>query len=502
LQLLIFLFLSWSLTGQITSAEQSEPEQQGSPDYRIALSTVTNPSFTPNDAQLGISLKAGITLFEVSSLSDISRFSEQNISLLFHADVPYPTVHYLNQNRSNIIESVSDEFSRLSTQQQSYIAAIGLFRYPADFLQGFFDVSAAIADSVSSITNKPLYYHSFSRENYAPAGISFIADRISAKTGSGQQNLPSSAVVYLQPSSSYRESLNILSEILESSRDQNESIIILPADWFFDVSEKYPAIISVLKNYTEGRFITMPLPAKSPDGMSANPGVILLLLIFAGLIIQYKYQPVVLQYAGRYFFNHPFFMSDIMDNRMRSATPGLTFMGIHSVVNGLFFLTLFDYFFSGEGLNILSLYFAPEIAQNFELYIIFLTAVIAGFFFHFIAIIWLLLLNRQVNSFSKALNLYIWPFTFTLIPTVILVFNNHTGHFDGLAIAMTIIYLLTWIAAFATASINAARRLEKYRVLNLIFTTGLYSLIFAGLCTVIVMVPSLFEPLELALKIS
>jgi len=497
LQLLIFLFLSWSLSGQITSDERNESSQQSSPDYRIALSNISNPSFTPTKKQLESALNAGVTLFEVSSLTNVSRFSEVNISLLYNADIPYPTIRYLIRNKNSIIESVSDNFSQLSNQQQSYIAALGLFRFPADFSPNFFDAASAITDSISTIINKPLYYHSFSKENYAPQQISFIAERISAKTEHFQ---PSSAVVYLEPSESQRETLEALAQLMEATGSLNESIIILPAEWFFNVYEEYPAIASVLKSYTEGNLIAMPLPAETTQNTSANPEVILLFLIIAGLIIQYKYQPVVLQYTGRYFFNHPFFVADIMDNRMRSASPGLAFMGIHSIVNGLFFFTLFDYFFSGEGLNILSHYFAPDIAHSFELTIIFLAAAISGLFLHIIAILWLLLLNREVNSFSKALNLYIWPFTFSLIPTAIFIFNHQTKNIDVIAIIVAIVYLLTWLAAFATASINAARRLEKYRVLNLLFTTGLYSLIFAGICTALVMVPKLFEPLELALK--
>jgi len=64
---------------------------------------------------------------------------------------------------------------------------------------------------------------------------------------------------------------------------------------------------------------------------------------------------------------------------------------------------------------------------------------------------------------------------------------------------MAALYLLTWLVSFASASINAARRLERFRALNIFFTIGVYSLIFAGLCAALVMVPSLFEPIELAL---
>jgi hypothetical protein len=114
---------------------------------------------------------------------------------------------------------------------------------------------------------------------------------------------------------------------------------------------------------------------------------------------------------------------------------------------------------------------------------------------------WLRLLNREINSFSKAINLYIWAFAFTLIPTAILVFNLHTVLSDLLAMAVSVLYLLTWLISFATASLNAARRLEKYRVLNIIFTIGLYTLIFTSLFSSIAMLSFLFEPIELALNV-
>ena len=500
MQLLIFLFLSWLSIGQITPVEESQLSQQDRPQYRIALSNVSNPSFTPSSEQLDIAISSGMSLFEVSSVSNVSIFTEENISLLFNADIPYPTVNALKLNKNSIIQSVTNDYLRLSNRQQSYIAAVGLFRYPADFSDGFNTAASSIADSISQLIDKPLYFRSFNREIGTPQGFSFVADLITVKNETQSPLSLSSAVIYLEPSASDKESLSTLAELMEATRELNESIIIIPAEWFFKIHKTYPAVTSVLKNYTNGRFLTMPLPADAPKPASANPGIILLVLIFAGLIIQYKYQPVVLQFMGRYFFNHSFFMTDIMDNRVRSISPGLTFIGIHSVVNGLFFLTLFETFFSDEGLNILSHYFAPNIARDFELLIIFISAVVIGLIVHLLSILWLRLLNREINSFSKSINLYIWPFIFTLIPTSLLVFNLHTGNFDLLAILMTALYLLTWLVSFATASINAARRLERYRALNIFSTVGVYSLIFAGLCTALVMVPSLFEPIELALN--
>jgi len=500
LQLLIFLFLSWFFTGQFISVEGGQISRQDRPDYRIALSNVSNPSFTPTEEHLEIALASGISLFEVASESNITLYTEKNISLLFIADIPYPTVSALRQNRDTIIQSVSDSFSRLSSQQKSYVAAVGLFRYPADFSPGFSSVASSIADSISGVINKPLYYHSFRRANIPPHGFSFVADRVSVNGKSQSSFTLSSAVIYLEPSASAKETLTTLADLMEATRELNESIIIIPARWFFQIRNAHPSISLVLKNYTNGKFIPMPLPADTDNRMNANPGIILLFLIFAGLIIQYKYQPEVLQYISRYFFNHSFFMADIMDNRVRSVSPGLVFMGIQSIVNGLFFLTLFKTFFSDNGLNILSHYFAPELARDFELLIIFIAAALIGLIVHLMSVFWLRLLNRQVNSFSKAINLYIWPFIFTLIPTSVLVFNHHTVNFDLLAFVLIIFYLLTYLFSYASASVNAARGLEKYRALNIFFTIGLYSLIFTGLCTALLMVPFLFEPIELALK--
>ena len=499
MQLLILLFLSWFSSGQLTPVEGLQISQQDRTQNRIALSNVSNPSFTPSSEQLDIAISSGMSLFEVSSASNVSIFTEENISLLFNADIPYPTVNALKLNRNSIIQSVTNDYLRLSNRQQSFIAAVGLFRYPADFSNGFNEIASSIADTISGMIDKPLYYHSFSKEIVSPQEFSFTADLVNADSETHSPLSLSSAVVYLEPSASDKETLATLAELMEATRGFNESIIIIPAEWFFKIHETHPAIIPVLKNYTNGRILNMPLPADAPKPAGANPGIILLFLIFAALIIQYKYQPVVLQFMGRYFFNHSFFMADILDNRVRSVSPGLAFMGIHSIVNGLFFLTIFQSFFSDAGLNILSHYFAPEIARDFELPIIFISAVVMGLIVHMLSILWLRLLNREINSFSKSINLYIWPFIFTLLPTSLLLFNHHTGNLYPVAILMAALYLLTWLVSFASASINAARRLERFRALNIFFTIGVYSLIFAGLCTALVMVPSLFEPIELAL---
>lgn len=501
MQLLIFLFLSWLLPVQSSPADDSQISREDQAEYRIALSNVSNPSFTPTEEQLEIALKSGVSLFEITPISDISHYTEKNFSVLFHADIPYPTAKILRENRHRIIQKVTDNFLSLSNRQQSYIAAVGLFRYPADFSHGFGVIASSIADSILTVINKPLYYHTFNKEINTPRGFSFTADHVYTKTGPGDLGSISSPVVYLEPSENIRGTLIHLKELMDSTRNLNESVIILPADWFFHIYNSYPAVSSVMKKYTEGQFITMPLPGDTREKKGANPPIIILFLTFAGLIIQYKYQPVVLQFVGRYFFNHSFFMADILDYRIRMVSPGLIFAGFHSVVNGLFFMSLFQTFFSEEGLYILSYHFSAEFTHGSELINIFIAATVIGLAIHLISILWLRLLNRQINSFSKALNLYIWPFMFTLILTAILVFNLYTAASELLAIVVSILYLLTWLISFASASINAARRLEKYRTLILFFTVGLYSLIFAGLCASVVMVPSIFEPLHLALNV-
>lgn len=498
MQLLIFLFLSWFFIGQSTPVESFQISQQDRPDYRIALSTVSNPSFTPTEDQFEKALASGITLFEIASSSNVTPYTEKNFSLLFSTDIPYPTVSFLQQNRNQVIQSVADDFIRLSARQQSFIAAVGLFRHPADFSPGFELIAGSIADSISGIIDKPLYYHSFGMESSTPPGFSFFADHIYVNKLPQGSVTVSSPVMFLEPSASLNKTLTVLSELMEASRALDESIIILPAEWFFQLQASHPSITSVLKNYTSGRLITMPLPAEDSKPGNANPSIILLLLIFAGLIIQYKYQPVLLQYVGRYFFNHSFFMADILDNRMRSVSPGLTFMGIHSLLNGLFVLTFLQTFFSQEGLQVLSYYFAPDFSNGYELFIAFIVSALIGLAIHLISVFWLRLLNRQINSFSKAINLYIWPFILTLIPVSVLVINLHTMMSGLLAILMSVIYLLTWLVSFAVASINAARRLEKYRALNIFFTVGLYSLIFTGICAAFLMIPSFYEPIELA----
>ncbi len=501
MQLLIFLLFSWLFAGQISSDADSAINRQATSEYRIALSTVNNPSFIPTEEQLNIALSSGISLFEVPSSSDISIYTERNITILLHADILYPTASNLLQNQNLIIQEVTESYSRFSERQQSNIAAVGLFRFPADYSTDFNSISKFVADSISGVTNKPLYYYSSSSQPATPSGFSFVVDHISTQEA---QKIPlslSSAVIYLEPSPSSRETLSALSDIMRATQSLNESIIILPADWFFRIQNDHPDLIPILENYTNGRILSMPLPAKRAGETSANPGIIILLIILAGLVVQYKYQPVILQFVGRYFFNHSFFMADIMDNRLRNVSAGLTFMGIHSIVNGLFFYTFFETLFTGKGLNVLSHYFAPFVPENFELPVIFIAATLVGLIVHLISVLWLRLVNRQINSFSKAINLYIWPFFITLIPTSLLVFNLHTLDSEFLAAIMAVLYLLTWLLSFASASVNAARRLEKYRVLSIIFTIGLYSLLFTGLLLVLMLYPALFEPIELALEI-
>lgn len=499
MQVLIFLLLSWLIPQSIAENTVQEPSE-GTGNHRIALTFTNHNSFVPSTEQLRLSQEAGITLLEVSDTSPLSHADVQSFSLLYNLGIRYTTISSLKANVYSIIDESITNYQEFSSEVDFNIVAVNLFFFPDDFNIEFVNIASSVADSVGNAIQKPLYYQSSQYKNLPfPENFSFVSEYFQTEKNIFQ-NLFTPATRFV-PSDNYLESIKALETLLINSLSLEETVIIIPAEWFFDALEKQPVLTSVFSDYASGHSIAFPYPAVENPSPDPNWEVIFLLLILTGLIAQHKYQPVSIQYVNRYFFNNSFFVTDIMEGRLRNITPALLFLGVHCIINGLFIFTLLELFISHNGFSVLSHYSDPFLPLTLQPVIIGFFSAIIALLIHSISVLWLFLLNKKMNQLNKVLNLYTWPFILHLLCTVVLVVLNQITHPNIIAYIIIALYLLTWFLGFGITAVNGARFLDKNRVLNLLLTIGIYGLISIGIVTFLILSPQLIDIIKLAVLI-
>lgn len=498
MQILILLLFTW-LIPQSGGQDNSTIQEINENTYRIALSFIDNPNFSPSEEQMNLALKAGITLLEITRPDQAEFANPDLLSLLYNADIRYTTAENLREKSDFYISEIETKYRDVSSNSSFNIAAIGIFTYPADFNPQFRSQAAEVADSLVRSLQKPVYYQSFSYSDL-PRISNFSFAAANYQSGVSEINPAASPVIRFNPSNNTRRSLLDLETLLNGLLDLNETLVLLPAPWFFEVLEKQPGLSVTLNAHISGERVKFPLPAQENLPPDPNWEIILLIALFAGLISLYKYQPVLIQYSGRYFFNHSFFVADIMDGRLRNMATGLIFLGIHSLLTGLFFYTSSQLLFSSGGLKVLSEYFPVLFPVGFSEIAFFAWGTVSALVVHCVSIFWLFILNKQINQLNKAVNLYSWMFLLNIFLVSILVILKQVDLHLYISIAVIFLFLLTWFLSFNIAAVNGAKFLEKYRFLNLFLTAGLYSLILIGIVSYSLLNPYIYGIIELALR--
>ena len=496
MQIFLFLFLSWLVfePGMPSSALDYENEEDIG--RQIALSFIDTEGFQPTQEQLDIAKNIGINLIEVSDPVQIDNLSLNQFHILLGSEHRYLTVHQIETSVPDLIRSTTAHYRSMSDQYSNRIAAISLFYFPADFKESFYQLAATIADSLSSETDKPIYYQSAqSRISQLPESFSFK----SARFGASESDIIPFPVVYFEPDENTVESLKALELLLNQSLQLQESIIILPADWFFERISHQPDVEVLLSSYLEGDEVLFPMPEADENIPSIHFGVIFLFLLWASFIVHYRYQPLFRGFVARYFFNHSFFVADIMEHRIRNLSSGITLLIQHGFIVGLFFYTFSNILFTNSGLSALSHHFPAIMIAGYEAESFFVIGIILAFLSHLVSVFWIYLLNKELKHLSQTVNLYSWILTTNLLIITILVYMEQQQVAVEWALVAGGLFLLIWFFSFNFAAIDASKYLTKYRTLNIFLTVGLHVLILISVFLFILFIPGFFETVELTL---
>jgi len=489
----LLTLLAFSDPGTVRDTDQNR---------RIVLSlSHHHHEFIPTADQLTAAAGLGISLYEVSTPDQVRAFPETATGTGFLLDIGplYQVPGLLSNQSGQAAEEIQQKYRALRDQLPGEILAVGILRYPFESAPGYPSAVQDLADTLRPEIPEPFYIHSAGTSVRRPESVDFIAERVNAR----QTADVSRSVVRFYPSGDDYQTMNALNTTLEQLLAFDESILILPASWFFTQLESNRELQYLFKNHLEGKEVTLPLPAAGTPEPAANWTILLLLIVWGSFALHYRYQPVYSQALVRYFTNHSFFVDDVMEHRLRNALPGIYLLIQHALLTGLFVYASVEAAISPMGLDILSYYFPGLMIFESRMLSLFTAGVAVAMLLQTVSVTWIHCSNKKLTAFSQVLNLYSWPLHLNLIIVTFLIVFNQVGFSELYIFILAALFIVIWFFSFNMAAIDSSKFLDTgySRSFFLLLTVGIHILLVVGLLIYIFFTPAILEPVLFALDV-
>ncbi len=494
LPLIVALILPWLIPVPQDTVVQDTAE--AATGHRIALSFTQDSRTPPTQEKLDLAAEMGISLLHFTNPDRFEGISLDRFHLLYELPMRYTAAYQFRSDSAAIYQNTFRKVKSVLQIYPDHIAAIGLFHFPNELNHQFSFHAAQLIEALQQDIDTPLFYHSvYSSSRRVPAGIDFTVNTVAEVS---EKPLPNA--IYFTPTRKVSESFMNLEQLFIQTLPYRNSLIILPADWFFDHLAEIEDFHIIVPEYLDGNHIPFPIPHEGEQAPAMNWNVIFLFLILGSFLLHMRYQPLYLQALPRYFFNHSFFVIDIMEHRIRNLFPGIIILLQHAFVTGLILYLSADNLFGRHSLDSLAYHF-PGLFWSGNHYIsLFIFGFVLAVVLQVISVLWLHLLNSQLKHFSQTLNLYSWPLHLNfLVATILIVFHGQNPS-DNWTFILLSLYAFIWMMSFTMAAFDGARFLDRLKLLYILLTVGIHILLFSFLAWLLLNSPSIYEPFQMALS--
>lgn len=494
LPLIVAFILPWlALPAQDTVTQSAVDVSTGN---RIALSFTGQTRSVPSQEQLNEVSRMGIDLIHFSRAEYFGPLSLEDFHLLYQVPLQYTAAYQFLDDSDTITQFTRRQIESIRQKYPDNIAAIGLFQFPNELNPQFAIHASQLTEMIQRNVNTPLFYHSvFPYTSRTPVGIDFVVNTI---TEIGATSLPNA--IYFMPSESVSQSFRNLEQLFIHTLSYDNSLILIPADWFFTHLAEAEEFNLIISEYLEGNQIPFPIPRERESAPAVNWNVIFLFLILGSFLLHIRYQPIYLQALPRYFLNHSFFVIDIMEHRIRNVFPGIIILLQHACITGLMLYLSADSLFNNHGLDSLAFHFPILFWTGNHFISLFIVGFILAVVLQMISVLWLHILNGRLKYFSQTLNLYSWPLHINFFVATILIVFHGQDPADGWIFTLLTLYVIVWFMSFNLAAFDGARFLERLKLLYILLTVGLHILLFSFLIWLVLNTPAIFEPFQMALS--
>lgn len=438
------------------------------------------------EQQLSMFEQLGIVHIEIKhpiTADALSIIKESGFSFYVNASTPFLTKSDLNNSRFSLLEN----YRALASQYQDF-ASIRWMALLTD---------SQIYDQEFEASFQPLL-DSLGLNN----GLSFYYIQVNERVSFGdtEQKLGKS---FKDRQFSVSDLHSFDTWFSENIATYSNQVLFVDSEWLTQALNEYPALRESILTYNEtGKWLFPNPEIDQPSGVSFHWIIILLLLLWGLLAIQFRYLPYVRPMILRYFFGHRFYVDDIIQYRERNAVAGISLIVSHALFGGIVLYILGNVLFSPNGLQAL-FHHLPVLSLFGESYMsLFFTGSLMVLGLEIVALLWLHLPAKNLQHISQTINLYsgIFFLDYLLVTGMVTLFVQETSS-PNLLLTLSVIFIVIWYSSFAITAINASRSMGGKRVIYLVLTVGLHTVLSASILFLLLYTDSFMEMLHLSISV-
>ncbi|MFH5830838.1 hypothetical protein ACG2F4_02210 [Halalkalibaculum sp. DA3122] len=450
-----------------------------------------------------------ITYLELDELVSDALWKEiqqRNFSVFIQVPVQYPVVETFARTDS----ALAQIYQRFLTHYQGkQVEAIGAFAYGQTHDPSFSEAVKPFTAELSSTLSVPLYYKEWNAVGHPTSTLfDFTLTRVNVDAGftsssSPDYRLPASGAYLYHPSPSLASKMAPLKWFFQTTRDTPDAILFFDSGWLLNFVEVHQPVQQILVEHATFQDAVFPLPReRMPSGHSHSIIVLILVLVWGTVALNYSFMPTYRRSLFRFFHSHRFFIEDVIKRHIRSVVPSLLLLIQHSILSGIFLYCAASTFFSRAGLEVFYHYFPTLSLFGNEYFSFFVLGLITAFLFQTVSILWLYFANRSINYLSQISILYSWPFHLNLVITTIIVTMLMAGANAYLLSIFFILFTVVLLLDFPVTAYDAGQNVNSYRGLYAMGTIGLYTLLLAIALSAIFTNSYLLNIMDLAIAIT
>ncbi|MEX2640337.1 MAG: hypothetical protein WD266_06605 [Balneolales bacterium] len=381
---------------------------------------------------------------------------ESGFDVYVNIPVFFPTVWSLEENRNELL----DQWVSYINFYRRYdnVKGIGLFSFGQTHSPYFRDFFRLLKRELDQITDIPLFYVSSDDDNEFAEMFDY---RIFRATDTSSIAALSSfddvgGIIYAARDKQF--DVRVFQTMLGQTRDMAEVPIFFEWDWFVHNRNANEFMEEVIRSYAHDPNALFANPRIRQVESSSNWLILVLLLIWGSFVVHYSLVPTYRKSLLRFFDNHKFFISDVIERQLRVGLSNLIILVQQGFLGGLFAVALSKYTLSPLGYEALA-HHLPFLEPGTPGYfMIFLGGFLFFILVNLICTGWLYLTNTGIRHLNQAAIFQLWPQHLNLFVITFLIALILAGSNIALINTVTIMSLFIFFGSFLFAVIDAGKQ--------------------------------------------
>lgn len=384
----------------------------------------------------------------------------------------YPTVADLESQPGNYLTTILDHI--IYYKSYDCVNGFGLYRLGQSNKAQFSELLNPLMDEIRNHTERNLWATTtFSESEQAYRALDALTYQFADSTIVTDHLPPNTGALYYRPYPIDRFNLHHFQRILQKTRSVKSLPLYLNYQWLLINIQKDNRLESVLQDFARDEDTVYPVDTASAPPVNPNWIVLFLIFLWGSFSVHYGFVPTYRKSVSRYFFNHNFFVNDIIQRRIRSPFPGYIIIIQHAFVAGMIAYILMQYTFADVGYDAL-IHHYPWIAYLGNSSMAFFAKAFAvTMILQVLFMVWIYLLNKDFHHFTQIVLLYAWPLQLNFITISLMVALILSGTNMVLVHICAALYVVIWISGYLLTVSDMAIYTRRSRLLFITLTGGL-----------------------------